>query len=1378
MYFRIIILVTWGRGENQMMLVKKVVGNIIALAFVLGHVNAFAASQSVTGSLSIQEIADGDKVTISVTYQATDDSLTTGLGLRLHFDSSKLSDAAVADLLTVDKIGAQFLDDVSDFDNDESTDKFYSSNWASFSGSWPTGKEFPVTLYSLTLTGASGFSDTKLNFSKSSGAVGYDFESQSITIYRQEGPVITTPADISVSAVDATGVAASNEAISSFLAGASAVDNVDGVISEITNDAPDQFGVGSTTVTFSAVDSLGNVGTATAVVVVADLAPPSLSVPDGIIVPAANSAGTPATVTSIQELLGAATATDNVDETVTITNDAPDIFPLGTTTVTFTAVDAAGNSVTGSTGVTVSDLNGPSVTAPLNVTIAAVDADGTPASNANITAFLQSASASDNVDAVVAVTSDAPAIFPLGSTVVTFSASDLAGNSGSATAIITVTDQTGPDVTLPDVITVAADNADGTPATNELIAAFLDGASASDNVDGMVSVTNNAPATFPLGETAVVFTATDAAGNTGSETALITVTDQTAPVISVAQTFSVLGEADGVAATEASIVAFIAAVTATDNVDGVIVEVSNDAPDVFPFGASILTFTAADAAGNVGTAETVITVSLDIVLPVISVPDPIAINVDMPGDTVTSDNEQLVNFFSAVTAADNKDGDVTSAVTDDRPSEFSVGQTSVTFTVSDSAGNIATAVGTVTVVVLDSDSDGLPDFYETANGLNPNDASDAESDLDGDGISNLDEYQNGTDPQKDELPPVLTAPDDISVSATGRLTSIDLGVAAAQDNKDGDVTPTVNISGPFASGRYEAIWTATDAAGNVSQDTQILTVLPLVNLGPSSIVTDGREFHVQAFLSGSAPAYPVIIPVTISSTAEEGADFTVSEEQIVIEEGLMGSLKVTILEDSELESEETIDVVLDEPTHAALGSVLTQVLTIIDGNVAPELRLVVSQAGNDSRTVFADGGLVTVTAVYSDFNAGDSHELAWDTEFTVDGNVATFDPSSTELGVLSVSATVVDNGNPILQATKSISIKLAASAPVLDANVDSDGDGTSDADEGLGDSDGDGIPDYLDNIEETYLAPVSSDSTLVMQAPVGTQITLGNSSFAVGNNSVGITEDELADITGSEDNYFSYPNGLFDFEVSGGQAGASYRLVLPLETAVPENAVFRKFIDKNIGWQEFVLDATNSLASAAASYGACPEPGSALYTEGLNAGDRCLEMLIEDGGPNDADGLADGTVTDPSGLAILYFGPPSSNSSVSLGVTELKANGSDTATITVNAVDTDGRALEGMTVTANASVADVVIGAFSDQGDGTYVATLTTGKTGGTLTVSVDISNGSDSVTVTSAAVDLKKSGGGGCTVGVNTSPDTSLILLLLIALCLQLRRRKVTFFQ
>ncbi len=48
--------------------------------------------------------------------------------------------------------------------------------------------------------------------------------------------------------------------------------------------------------------------------------------------------------------------------------------------------------------------------------------------------------------------------------------------------------------------------------------------------------------------------------------------------------------------------------------------------------------------------------------------------------------------------------------------------------------------------VPDRDGDGLPDAWETAHGLNINDARDAQLDLDGDGISNFLEYANGTDP--------------------------------------------------------------------------------------------------------------------------------------------------------------------------------------------------------------------------------------------------------------------------------------------------------------------------------------------------------------------------------------------------------------------------------------------------------------------------------------------------------------------------------------------------------------------------------------------------------------------------------------------------------
>jgi hypothetical protein len=48
--------------------------------------------------------------------------------------------------------------------------------------------------------------------------------------------------------------------------------------------------------------------------------------------------------------------------------------------------------------------------------------------------------------------------------------------------------------------------------------------------------------------------------------------------------------------------------------------------------------------------------------------------------------------------------------------------------------------------VADSDLDGMPDEWETAHGLNPNDNADADADADGDGLTNLGEFLAGTDP--------------------------------------------------------------------------------------------------------------------------------------------------------------------------------------------------------------------------------------------------------------------------------------------------------------------------------------------------------------------------------------------------------------------------------------------------------------------------------------------------------------------------------------------------------------------------------------------------------------------------------------------------------
>ncbi len=137
--------------------------------------------------------------------------------------------------------------------------------------------------------------------------------------------------------------------------------------------------------------------------------------------------------------LGAATADDLVDGAVAATSDAPAQFPLGATVVTWSATDAAGNSASATQTVTVADTTAPAVTAPADVT---AEATGTLT-----TVSIGAATADDLVDGAVAATSDAPAQFPLGATVVTWSATDAAGNSASATQTVTVADTTAPAVT-------------------------------------------------------------------------------------------------------------------------------------------------------------------------------------------------------------------------------------------------------------------------------------------------------------------------------------------------------------------------------------------------------------------------------------------------------------------------------------------------------------------------------------------------------------------------------------------------------------------------------------------------------------------------------------------------------------------------------------------------------------------------------------------------------------------------------------------------------------------------------------------------------------------------------------------------------------------
>ena len=130
--------------------------------------------------------------------------------------------------------------------------------------------------------------------------------------------------------------------------------------------------------------------------------------------------------------IGQATATDIF--AVTVTNDAPATYPVGTTIVTWTATDANGNVTTKQQRITVQDTTPPVLNVPATITVTLNTSLTAPA----VTAFLNGATATDIVDTSVTITSTTPALNTVGAKVVTFTAVDDYGNKTIKTATINV----------------------------------------------------------------------------------------------------------------------------------------------------------------------------------------------------------------------------------------------------------------------------------------------------------------------------------------------------------------------------------------------------------------------------------------------------------------------------------------------------------------------------------------------------------------------------------------------------------------------------------------------------------------------------------------------------------------------------------------------------------------------------------------------------------------------------------------------------------------------------------------------------------------------------------------------------------------------------
>jgi hypothetical protein len=241
-----------------------------------------------------------------------------------------------------------------------------------------------------------------------------------------------------------------------------------------------------------------------------------------------------------------------------VTNNAPATFPTGTTTVTWTVTDNAGNTATCDQDVTITDNELPTISCAADVN------DVVDAGECFATVTLTAPATADNCG-VASVTNNAPATFPTGTTTVTWTVTDNAGNTATCDQDVTITDNENPTIACPGNITQPADAGFSTAAVT------VGAPTASDNC-GVASVindfngTSDASGTYSLGTTTVTWTVTDINGNTSSCIQTITVTDDQAPIITCPADQNDVVDAS----CEFIIPDYTALATATDNSDPVL----------------------------------------------------------------------------------------------------------------------------------------------------------------------------------------------------------------------------------------------------------------------------------------------------------------------------------------------------------------------------------------------------------------------------------------------------------------------------------------------------------------------------------------------------------------------------------------------------------------------------------------------------------------------------------------------------------------------------------------------------------------------------------------------------------------------------------------
>jgi large repetitive protein len=614
-----------------------------------------------------------------------------------------------------------------------------------------------------------------------------------------------------------------------------ATDNCVGTVTGTTTNPLSYNTQGTFTITWTYDDGNGNTSTQLQTVIVDDNTPPTITCQPS---PQTRSIGLSATTyTTVGIEFDPVSATDNCGS-VTLTNNYNNsatlsgaVFPLGTTTVIWTATDASNNTATCTLLVVITQLQPPTVTCPPNIQ---VNTDPNLCT-AEVNTGLGVASYSDPDGTVVsltwtmagATTGSSPSTginnlttytFNKGVTTITYTVTDNDNLSAACSFTVTVIDNQAP---VPDLATLPT-------ITGECSAAVTTAPTATDNCVGTVTGTTTDPLSYATqGTFTITWTFSDGNGNSSTQTQTVIVDDVTAPVPDVATLPTITGECSAAVTT---------APTATDNCIGTVTGTTTDPLSYTTQGTYTITWTYDDGNGNTSTQLQTVIVD-DNTAPV---PDLATL------PTLTG--ECSVTVTTTPTATDNCEGTITGTTTD--PLSYTAqGTYTITWTYDDGNGNTSTQLQTV---IVDDVTAPVPDVatLPTITGECSAAVTTAPTATDNcvgtvtgttnDPLSYNTQgtftitwtYDDGNGNTSTQLQTVIvddnTAPvPDVATlpTITGECSAAVTAAPTATDNCEGPITGTTNDPLSYnTQGTFTITWTFSDGNGNASTQTQTVIV--------------------------------------------------------------------------------------------------------------------------------------------------------------------------------------------------------------------------------------------------------------------------------------------------------------------------------------------------------------------------------------------------------------------------------------------------------------------------------------------------------------------------------------------------------------------------